>query len=266
MTSLVDRDLVVVDGPDAERYLQGQLSNEVAGLAVGESCWSLLLEPSGKLGFLVRVARVAPGRFELDADRGWGEQVETRLRRFLIRTKAEVERGVRSVDLDGDALVDDLDHGVDERPAGAVLVGWWGKGVHRVAPSGPLLDEAALAARRVAAGWPAHGHELTDGVIPGATLLVPVTASFTKGCYTGQELVARVDSRGNNVPETLHRVELTSDAVDGAEIETGGRVVGHLTTVAGRRALAYVHRSVVAPADVTVGGAPARITALTPQG
>ncbi len=247
------RDMLVVDGPDAARYLQGQLSNETAELAVGASNWSLLLEPSGKLGFLVRVRREGPERFQLDLDAGTGEAVESRLRRFLIRTKVTLERG--------ELFVDHLPTAADSE----LLLGWWGETDHAVV-AGPASPVSQLAARRVAAGWPAAGHELVDGVVPAESGLVPFAVSFTKGCYTGQELVARIDSRGNNVVHHLRAVALGAPAVDGEPIVVGDEEVGRLTTVAGEQALGYVHRKVDPTAEVLVGGIPAVLAALPTRG
>ena len=85
------RDVLAVRGPDAEGYLQGQLSQDVAALAVGASADSLLLEPDGKLSALLRVTRTDGQGFVLDVDRGYGDAVLARLRRFLLRSKVELE-------------------------------------------------------------------------------------------------------------------------------------------------------------------------------
>jgi folate-binding Fe-S cluster repair protein YgfZ len=98
--------------------------------------------------------------------------------------------------------------------------------------------------------------------------------SFTKGCFTGQELVARIDSRGGNVPRHLRGVVVLENALPpvGAKLVVDGKEVGALTSVAeslDRRApvaLAYVGRAVEPPADVTVswdgGSAKARVETL----
>src|SRR5690606_1746655 len=85
------RDFVMVHGPDAAGFLQGQLSQDVAALAVGASAWSLLLQPQGKVDALVRVLRSGDAAFVLDVDQGWGDAVAARLQRFKLRTKAELE-------------------------------------------------------------------------------------------------------------------------------------------------------------------------------
>ena len=249
MSLCIARDILTVEGPDAAKYLQGQLSNDVAGLAVGASCWSFLLEPTGKLGFVVRVRRSGTESFVIDTDAGDAASVETRLRRFLIRTKATLTAGEMVVDLDGQGT-------------GTELIGWWGDGTHRVTDEPVSIDAAGAAeSRRIDAGWPGAA-ELLDGLIPGETGLVPVAASFTKGCYTGQELVARIDSRGNNVPKMLHRIVLESAAAAGDEIIVDGTAVGSLTSVSGLAALGYVRRSVTAPLDALVAGSPVRVVGL----
>ena len=100
--------------------------------------------------------------------------------------------------------------------------------------------------------------------------VVDASVSFTKGCYTGQELVARIDARGGNVPRHLRGIVFGTDDLPapGAEVRVDGRTVGELTSVAvspERRApvaLAYVHRSVEPPADAEVDGRPCRVEAL----
>jgi aminomethyltransferase len=127
---------------------------------------------------------------------------------------------------------------------------------------------------RIEAGIPAMGRELDESTIPAEAGLVDRTVSFTKGCYTGQELVARIDSRGGNVPRRLRGVVVGGgvDPPAGARLLSGEKDVGRLTSVAqsptrpAALALAYVGRAVTPPADVTVAwddeSAPARVEAL----
>ncbi len=120
-----------------------------------------------------------------------------------------------------------------------------------------LVDEAALELARIEAGVPRMGAELTGKTIPAETGLVDRTVSFTKGCYTGQELVARIDSRGGHVPRHLRRVGLDQPAPVGASVSVGDKVAGSLTSVStfpsGRAvALAYLSRDVSPPTAVVV--------------
>ena len=82
------RDVVVVEGPDAASYLQSQVSQDLRGMAPGQSQWTFLLEPNGKIDVLARVTMVGDDRFELDTDPGFGQVLEARLNRFKIRVKA----------------------------------------------------------------------------------------------------------------------------------------------------------------------------------
>lgn len=251
------RDVLRVRGPDAVSFLQGQLSQDVAGLPVGGSAWSFLLQPQGKVDALVRVTRTADDEVIVDVDGGWGEAVTARLNRFKLRVKADLEPladwrclAVRGVEPVG-AVVAVPAFG----PGGDVL------GPDPAVPDGvPLGDVADYEAWRIEHRWPAMGAELTDRTIPAEAGILDRTVSFTKGCYTGQELVARIDSRGGNVPRHLRRVVLEGTAAPGAAVVVDGKEVGTLTSVAGSAALAYVHRDIEPPAAATVDGVAAEVT------
>ena len=86
----VPRDAVLISGPDAETYLQGQLSQDVTALAVGGSAWTFLLQPTGKVDVFGRVTRRAADVFLLDVEGGYGAALVERLQRFLLRTKATI--------------------------------------------------------------------------------------------------------------------------------------------------------------------------------
>lgn len=197
------RDVVVVEGPDAATYLQSQLSQDLNPLAVGAASWTFVLEPTGKVAVLARVARTADDRFELDTDAGYGPALLARLERFKIRVKATTE------------LVEAAD-------------------------DTPPRDEAA----RIEFGWPAMGRELIPGeTLPAGTGLTRIAVSFTKGCYPGQELVERMDSRGAEAPRALRRLDVPDGTQPGDPVLDGDQPVGEVTSVVGTRALAWVKRS-----------------------
>jgi folate-binding protein YgfZ len=266
----LDRDFVSVAGPDAESFLQGQLSQDVAGMTPGERRWSWLLQPQGKVDALLRVTRAGDDAFVLDTDAGWGDAVVARLNRFRLRVKVDVGAvaGWRCLTVRG--------------PKAAGDEPWPGLPGHDLLgdavelPDGvPLVDGRVWDVVRIEAGIPRMGVELTDATIPAEAgqWLVDRTVSFTKGCFTGQELVARIDSRGGHVPRHLRGVVIDADAApSGAAIEVDRKVVGSVTSAAwspGLRAavaLAYVGRAVTPPASAVVtwdgGSAPARIASL----
>jgi folate-binding protein YgfZ len=248
----IQRDVVRVHGPDAVEYLQGQLSQDVTALRVDESAPSLLLQPTGKVDAWLRVTRLADDDVLLDVDAGYGDAVHARLRRFLLRTKAELEPGRWSgLALRGPGATD------VEPPAGAhaLAAGWPGVSAVDLVSAGelalagvPLVDRSALEALRIECGVPAMGAELTEATIPAEAgqWLIDASVSFTKGCYTGQELVARVDSRGGNVPRPVRGLLVKGDPVpEGAEVVVDGAAVGTVTSSGRSAALGAVALAVV---------------------
>jgi folate-binding protein YgfZ len=266
-----ERDVVRVSGPDAVSYLQGQLSQDVAGLTVGDSAWTFVLQPQGKVDAWFRVTRTAEDTFVCDVDGGWGEAVVRRLERFKLRVKVTIEpldwqcvavRGslpdLETLRATGAEVLVPLDWGAE---VGVDLLG-----ASVAVPEGLTEGTAAdLEEWRIGAGMPRMGHELDETTIPAEAGIVDRSVSFTKGCYTGQELVARVDSRGSNTPRKLRAVRLPDSAgfAPGDALTIDGREVGVLTSVAGARALAYVRREVEPPADVSLGDAVVRVEPLS---
>ena len=187
-------------------YLHSQIAQDIRELAVGDSCWTLVLEPTGKVDSLARVTRTREETFDFDVDAGFGELLATRLSRFKIRVKADIT----------------------------------------VVPAASPEPSAAHEAARVGVGWPRMGFEIVPGeTIPAVTGVVPVAVSFTKGCYPGQELVERMDSRGADAPRSLRIVEVAEDARVGDPLtDADGVDVGTITSVSplGALALASVKR------------------------
>ncbi|HWH35153.1 MAG TPA: glycine cleavage T C-terminal barrel domain-containing protein [Acidimicrobiales bacterium] len=274
----VPRDVLSATGPDTVSFLQGQLSQDVDALAVGESAFSFLLQPQGKVDAFLRVLR-RDDDFVLDTDAGWGEAALARLVRFKLRVRCDLApldwrclavRGAASAALPGPP--DGTWQVVAETPGSA--------GFDLLGPDPALPDGVEVAtpevyeALRIAAGVPRMGSELEATTIPAATGVIERAVSFTKGCYTGQELVARIDSRGGNVPRRLRGVvaEPGTTPPTGAEVVVGDTVAGTLTSVAHSAvhgapvALAYLRRDVEPPAGAELrwdgGSARARVEVL----
>lgn len=263
------RDIVMVHGPDAQTYLHSQLSQEIRDLAVGQARWSFVLQPTGKVDALVRVLRSGEAAYVLDVDGGWGEALVARLNRFRIRVKADVEPiGWQAVAVRGEG----------EPPVvpGAVAVPAWpgtpgvdllGPAVDAAATGLPVVDRDVYERARILAGWPAMGAELDADTIPATTGVVPFAVSFTKGCYPGQELVERIDSRGGNVPRHLRRLVVAGPGTIevGAPVRASGVEIGRVTSTAGDVALAYLGRSVAVGESVEAGGVTVRVEAALPE-
>jgi tRNA-modifying protein YgfZ len=290
----VARDVLAVRGPDAQAYLQGQLSQDVSALAVGAAADTLLLEPDGKLSALLRVTRLDGQGFVLDVDAGYGDAVATRLRRFLLRSKVELEPlPWRDLSLRGAGVAEaaaGLLTVLAERGVLALPFAWNGwTGIDLLGPEDVVLgpDGAALPtgvtacgaeaveACRIVSGIPAMGTELTGKTIAAEAALVERTVSFTKGCYTGQELVARIDARGSNVARRLIGVVAPAGEADevppltrgmtlhGGEAPAGDgaaddKVAGTITSAAWSVelgawvALGYLQRNVASPGPIRV--------------
>lgn len=268
----VRRDVVRVVGTDAVSYLQGQVSQDLEGLTPGVPSWALVLEPGGRVDAWVRVWAAGPEEVLLDLDAGTGAALLQRLDRFRLRVAAELElldwemvsiRGPETPD--PDSLASDARLVAQVDWAGLPGLDLLGPTVS--VPEGiPTVDPAALDVVRVEAGRPAMGRELGPTLDPlvipaeAGDWLIEASVSFTKGCYTGQELVARVDARGSNTPRKLRGVVLGGTAVPpaGAELVVDDKTRGVVTSSGWSArldapiALSYVHRSVEADAEVQV--------------
>jgi folate-binding protein YgfZ len=307
--ALVDRNArgaVLVEGPDALKFLQSLLSQDIDTLGDGQGAHALLLQPQGKLDTDLRFLRVGDTAW-LDCEVGRGEGLSASLRRFKIRIKAEVTDRTGQwgcLTLRGPDVAARLEAaGAPSLPAELHAHAPWGSGEARLVradwPGGPpgadvvgpvdelagvratLVDAGftpagltAFEAARVRAGVPRQGLDIDEKTIPQEAFLELDAVSFTKGCFLGQELVCRIDSRGH-VNKLLRAFEIGAGGIDttppaGAGIVVGDKEVGALTTVArseGRVvALGYVRRDVDVPADVVVrwdgGEAPAVAAAL----
>ena len=277
--SVIDVSGFLVTGADAASYLHSQLSNDVVALDPADSCPSFVLEPTGRIDALVRVTRLSDdddghARFLIDTDGGDPAELLARLLRFRIRVRAEIVTtsvtavAVRGTEARGAGVVEALQRDLGSAATGVEIVAaaaWWGDGTAvdvLITPAVPresvvrsLADLSAVRAvtadeierRRVACGWPSMGREIIAGeTIPAATGVVARAVSFTKGCYPGQELVERMDSRGSNAPRSLRVVPTSVLGVvaPGDVVTIDGCDVGVVTSVAGDVALAYVSRSV----------------------
>jgi tRNA-modifying protein YgfZ len=242
----VERDGIAVEGADAARYLQSQLSQEIATMGVGASVWSFALSPAGKVDALVRVQRTAENGFLLDTDAGYGDVLLARLLRFRIRVAVEMVRESRPVVVVRGA-------GLPSGPDGSLIA--WGDGFDLPAGHDALAEPGLLGAvppgtaddvlrARIEACWPAMGAEILPGeTVPAETGVVSQAVNFAKGCYPGQELVERMDSRGASAPWRLETVDVGEGAVAGAVVERDGTAIGTITSVLGSRAIARIRRS-----------------------
>lgn len=238
------RDFVGVTGPDAEDFLQRMLSNDVTTAP----CQALLLTAKARVIAPVVVVRRADDDFLLLTEPGLGQTVTASLLRARFAAKVEIEPEEHSsvVVFGEDGGIPNLEFGEE---ASELLD----------AEVEPSLSQDELEHLRIEAGMPAWGKEIDDSILPAEAGLHETHVSFTKGCYPGQEPIARLQHRGK-VNRGLRVLEIES-AQPGDEIRHGEKVVGRVTSAVDGRALAYVRVEVPADAELEVG--PDRKTART---
>jgi tRNA-modifying protein YgfZ len=235
------RSYVRVAGPDAEAYLQRMLSNDVTS---GEVVDALLLTPKGRLIAPLRVWRRGPEDFLLLTEPELGEVVRATLIHSRFAAKCEIE-----VEEHTSAVVFGASEGLPGELPGTVEV---------VDPGlEPTVGADELERARVEAGVPAWGLELDDTVLPAEAGLDETHISFTKGCFPGQEPIARLRHRGH-VNRKLRVID-TKAARPGDEITFTGKPVGRVTSAVPGAALGYVRVEVPADAELSIGGNPARL-------
>ena len=299
---LVDRSelgKLMLTGPAAAEFLNGQLTNEILGLRPGEGCYAALLTHKGKMLADLRVLAAAdpadsepdPGALLLVCERPALQALFDAIRRFRIGFDVELhkrtlERALlsligpgsgavaRTAAQDGDALtlpaaehasvgariaghavlLVATDHGIDVWCDAAAREPVW----RALAGAGAApIDERAAEVVRVESGRPRYGADLDDSVIPQEAGLNDRAVSFTKGCYVGQETVARLHWRGRP-NRHLRGLALSGAAPVGDLVRVGEREVGRLSSSVvsprlGPIGLALIRRE-VAPGDtVTVG-------------
>ena len=257
-----DRGFVTVAGPDTFSFLQALVSADLDPLADGDAVHSLLLAPQGKLEVDFRLLRVSAEEAWLDCAPGLAPQLATSLTRFRIRVKAEIDDRTDELGMlsriaphqnDGDGDGTDVVDGVHRIDTA------WGYdlvGPRDALPAvGAFVDPVAYEAWRIEQAIPVQPADVDDTTIPQEAFLEQDAVSFTKGCFIGQELVCRIDSRGH-VNRFLRRIaDIEGDWPPvGAEIVVDGKVVGALTSVAPAElptgALGYVRREVEPPSAV----------------
>jgi tRNA-modifying protein YgfZ len=247
------RAYVRVAGPDAADYLERMLSNEVENLAVGDSREALLLTPKARLVAPMRVWRRGDEDFLLLTEPDLGEVLRAQLTRMRLRARCEIELEHHT----SHVVLGRDDDGIANNDYGAPAVELLDAELE------PTLGDEELEALRIAAGTPRWAHELDDRVLPAEAGLDKRAISFGKGCYPGQEPIARLHYRGH-ANRSLRVLDLEGDVEPGAELSYEEKTVGRVTSVARGLALAYVRVEVPEDAELqTADGAKARLHWLT---
>jgi folate-binding protein YgfZ len=292
-----ERGKLALTGSEAHSFLQGQVTNDVEALPAGRGCYAAFLTPKGKMLGDLRIL-ATEDELLLDTERVALQGLFNMIRRFSIGYDVELhkrtlERGLLS--LIGPGAVDACGAGSlpdDEHAHALVTVPGSDStarairtdvGIDLLCDAGDVdalrdalehvgvvaVSGAAVECLRVERGRPRYGIDLDDSVIPQEAGLNERAVSFTKGCYVGQETVARLYYRGKPNRQ-LRGLRLSGPASPGDELSFDGRVVGHLATVAqspriGPIALALVRREAPPGSTVAVnddGGVTGEVTEL----
>ena len=278
-----ERGKLALTGADAAEFLQGQVSNDVEALAPGQGCYAAFLTPKGKMLGDLRILHLGDELF-LDTERTSLQELFNLIMRFKLGREVELykrtlERGLLSlIGPDARAVAGATTLGGAEHDSASAVLG--GRPVRLVATDvgvdvvcdSAYTDEIAAALRtagavpvseaaaevvRVEHGRPRYGVDLDDSVIPQEAGLNERAVSFTKGCYVGQETVARLFYRGKP-NRRLRGLRLGAPVERGEPLHFGEREVGRVgsavvSPVHGPIALALVRREAADGETVTVG-------------
>ena len=208
------------------------VSNDVEALAVGEACDALLLTAKARVIAPLRVLRRGDEDFLVLTEPELGDTVRTQLlrTRFAAKTEIEPEEHESWLVLGGEEVLDDR-------------------------PAGDEVGEEELERWRIEAGIPRWGREIDDQILPAEAGLDETHISFSKGCYPGQEPIARQRYRGK-VNRKLRVLDVEGDATPGTELLLDGKKVGRITSAVPGVALGYVRTEVPDDAQLELAAKP----------
>ena len=289
-----ERGKLALTGADARAFLAGQVTNDVVGLETGCGCYAAFLTHKGKMLGDLRILALEDGELLLDCERPALQALFDMIRRFKIGYDVELHKrtvqrgllslvgpGARAVAAAEAVPVDEHAHRPGSIAGHAVRLIATDLGVDVLCEADATEDvraallgagatavsEQAAEILRVESGRPRYGVDVDDSTIPQEAGLNARAVSFTKGCYVGQETVARLFYRGKP-NRHLRGLKLSEPVAAGAELRLGEKVVGKLTSslvspTFGAIALALVRRE-AGPGDTVdvAGGATAQLVEL----
>lgn len=286
-SGLIDRSgrpWLAVNGSEAAEFLQGQITNDVESLEPGQGCYAMLLDRKGKIRADMRVIRIGPGEFLLDTEPETGDLLRKHLEMYKIGRDAEVGPGLpdqRLLSLIGPStqkLLGDVPPGPEYSHRELFVAGVACRAITTDGGADLLVPEAGLDAVtewllangaepvgedateiiRVESGRPRVGREIGESSMPAEAGIESRAVSFEKGCYVGQETVARLHYKGK--PNRHLRLLIPTDKVSSGDVVLGaeGRELGTVGTAVisparGPLALAILRREAEPGDEVTVG-------------
>jgi folate-binding protein YgfZ len=288
-----ERGKLLLSGSEAAEYLQGQLTNDIEALAPGEGCYAALLDRKGHMQADMRVLRLGAGEVWIDTEAEALEAARRHLEMYKIGRAVEIEDvtakrailsliGPRSAELAASPPLPE--HACEQLAVGTAncLAVGTALGIDLIFASGDAERLRATLSRagavevgpeaveiiRIEAGTPRFGAEMDAATMPAEAGIVPAAVSFEKGCYIGQETVARLHYRGKP-NRHLRGLRLSAAAPPGTTLRLGEKEVGRVggscvSPVHGPIALAILRREAEPGSELVAGedGVTARVVDL----
>ncbi|MGN6227410.1 MAG: CAF17-like 4Fe-4S cluster assembly/insertion protein YgfZ [Dyella sp.] len=237
--SCTTAETLLIEGPDAVAFAQSQFTVAVASIAPGEWQFGAWLDAQGRVRYLFHLARLAPERLLLLLRGGHADAIKNELSRFVFRAKLSMHADNSRSLATADALPLHQVHALDN-------VTRFGCDDHSLVLSSDANGDTRWHSLQIAAGWPWLPDTLLGTCLPPALSLHRLHAvSLDKGCYPGQEIVARLHYRGGN-KRHLCRVGLSQPVASGTLLEINGdgpsiQLLNATSTDRGTEAIALCH-------------------------
>jgi folate-binding protein YgfZ len=288
-----ERGKLLLRGAEAAEYLQGQLTNDIEGLEPGEGCYAALLDRKGHMQSDMRVLRIAAERIWVDVETLALDPVRRHLEMYKIGREVEIEDvtserailsliGPRSAEIAGSPPLPE--YACEELAVAGIecIAVGTSAGIdlicaadetdrlHTILAEAGAVEVGPEAAEilRIEAGTPRFGAEMDSSTMPAEAGIVEAAVDFEKGCYIGQETVARLHYRGKP-NRHLRGLRLSAPVATGTSLNLGGKEVGRVggscvSPVHGPIALAILRREAEPGAELAVGedGVTARVVDL----
>jgi tRNA-modifying protein YgfZ len=282
-----ERGKLALSGPEAKSFLTGQVTNDIEALVPGSGCYAALLTNKGKMLADLRVID-ADDELWLDTERVALQPLFDVIRRAMVGWQAELHKrtlqqallsliGPRAAEAVGGAIGPEHANRRGELGGAEVLLVATDLGIDvvcatedgervRTALRVPEVPEADAEVVRVESGRPRYGVDVDDTTIPQEAGLNERAVSFSKGCYVGQETVARLHYKGKP-NRHLRGLRLSAPVPSGTSLLAGEREVGRLgsSVVSPRHGpigLALVRREAASGDELTAGPATATVVEL----
>lgn len=247
-----DRFSLIVSGAEAAEFLQGQVTNDVEELAVGGGCYAALLDRKGHLQSDLRILHTGESEFWIDTEGEAGPRVLKHLAMYKVGREVEVKAaavtiisliGPGSHEVTGLAPGDEYDSAAGTFAGAETLVVATDLGLDVIVPDESAdavtqelesrravpVSEAAAEILRVETGRPRFGRDMTEASMPAEAGIVESAVNFTKGCYIGQEPVARLHYRGRP-NRHLRGLRFAAPVEAGSPVHLGDRELGAVGT------------------------------------